>query len=397
MTQTVQHEDAIQAPANSNTIAAPALSIAGVDPELGFAGGETQVLGLTIALAGSGHRAELICDPAGRLWERAVAAGISCHPLRIRNAVDLAAGVRLRAILKRERYEVVHFHTSRAHSMAPFARGLARVLVVTRRMDYRPNRLFAPYLYNRSVDGVIAISGGVADALAAAGVKRQHITVVPSGVDCEHFRPPTSQERSDARSEFKIADGEFVVSAIGALEPRKGHIYLIRAIGALGATDKCAEVKCLIAGQGSINATLKRETWQVKSAERIKLLGKIDDPRRLLWASDVFAMPSLKEGLGVAALEAMASALPLIASDVGGLREVVEHERTGVIVPPANPDAIASAIARLADSSELRAQMGAAARARVVENYSMEKMAARTLALYRACVGKPREERGGAA
>ncbi len=397
MTQTVQHEDAIQVPANSNPIAAPALTIAGVDPELGFAGGETQVLGLTIALAGNGHRAELICDPAGRLWERAVAAGIRCHPLRIRNAVDLAAGVRLRAILKRERYDVVHFHTSRAHSMAPFARGFARALVVTRRMDYRPNRLFAPYLYNRSVDGVIAISGGVADSLAAAGVKREHITVVPSGVDCEHFRPPTSQERSDARSEFKIADGEFVVSAIGALEPRKGHIYLIRAIGALAATDKCAEVKCLIAGQGSINAMLKRETWQVKSAERIKLLGRIDDPRRLLWASDVFAMPSLTEGLGVAALEAMASALPLIASGVGGLREVVEHERTGVIVPPANPEAIASAIARLADSSELRAQIGAAARARVVENYSMEKMAARTLALYRAWMEKPREERGGAA
>src|SRR5208283_1547941 len=239
MKQTVQDDDAYQVTADADTSNAQPLSVVGVDPELGFAGGETQVLALTLALAGAGNRAELICDPAGRLWERATAAGIKCHPLHIRNAVDLAAGVRLRAILKRERYEVVHFHTSRAHSMAPFARGLARVLVVTRRMDYRPNRLFAPYLYNRSVDGVIAISGGVADALAAAGVKRQHITVVPSGVDCEHFRPPTSQERSDARSEFKIADGEFVVSAIGALEPRKGHIYLIRAIGALGATDKC--------------------------------------------------------------------------------------------------------------------------------------------------------------
>jgi glycosyltransferase involved in cell wall biosynthesis len=108
----------------------------------------------------------------------------------------------------------------------------------------------------------------------------------------------------------------------------------------------------------------------------------------LLWASDIFAMPSVNEGLGVAALEAMATALPVVASDVGGLRELVEDDRSGLIVPPAHPGGIAAAIARLAESSELRSRIGAAARARVVENYSMEKMAARTLALYRACLGK---------
>ena len=400
MTRTVQPDNAIEVqpksnPPNSNPIEGGPLSVVGVDPELGFAGGETQVLGLTLALAADGHRAELICDRAGQLWEGATAAGIRCHPLRIRNAIDLAAGIRLRAILKRERFDVVHFHTSRAHSMAPFARGFARALVVTRRMDYRPNRVFAPYLYNRAVDGVVAISDGVADSLAAAGVDRSRVTVVHSGVDCDRFRPPTAQERIDARRALGISNGEFLVSAIGALEPRKGHLYLIQAIGALAATESVT-VKCLIAGQGSINATLKRETWQVRSAERIKLLGRVDDPRELLWASDVFAMPSLKEGLGVAALEAMASGLPMIASDVGGLREVVEHDRTGILVPPENPAAIASAASRLMESAELRAQMGTAARARVAENYSMEKMAAKTLALYRSSLEKNADRRGAA-
>ncbi len=381
---------------NSNPIEARPLSAVGVDPELGFAGGETQVLGLTLALAAGGHRAELICDRAGRLWERATAAGIRCHPLRIRNAIDLAAGIGLRAILKRERFDVVHFHTSRAHSMAPFARGFAEALVVTRRMDYRPNRMFAPYLYNRAVDGVVAISDGVADSLAAAGVDRSRVTVVHSGVDCERFRPPTAEQRADARSALGLSDGEFIISAIGALEPRKGHLYLIQAIGALAATEKSVTVKCLIAGQGSIGATLKRETWQVRCADRIKLLGRVDDPRELLWASDVFAMPSVKEGLGVAALEAMASGLPMIASDVGGLREVVEPERTGILVAPENPAAIASAASRLMESTELRAQMGTAARAQVVENYSIEQMAAETLALYRSALEKNAGRRGTA-
>ncbi|HXN12218.1 MAG TPA: glycosyltransferase family 4 protein [Candidatus Acidoferrales bacterium] len=373
---------------------AHALSIVGVDPELGFGGGETQVLGLTLALAAGGHRAELICDPAGRLWERAIAAGIKCHPIRIRNAIDLAAGVKLRAILKRERYDVVHFHTSRAHSMAPLARGFGSTLVVTRRMDYRPNRVFAPYLYNRAVDGVVAISGGVADSLAASGVERERITFVHSGVDCDRFRAPTSQERADARGALKIADTEFVISAVGALEQRKGHRYLIAAIGAIAASGK---FRCFIVGQGLIGRVLQDEIAVIRSLDRIKLLGRVDDVRELLWASDAFAMPSLKEGLGVAALEAMASALPVIASDVGGLREVVEDGRTGIIVPPANPEKIASAIKRLAESPELRSQMSAAARARVVENYSMEQMAARTLALYRECLRKTRDERGAVA
>ncbi len=394
MTPIAQPDDPIQVPPISNTVDAPALSIAGVDPELGFAGGETQVLGLTIALAAGGHRAELICDPAGRLWDRAIAAGIRCHPLRIRNAIDLAAGIRLRAILKRERYDVVHFHTARAHSMAPFARGFARALLATRRMDYRPNRVFAPYLYNRAVDGVVAISGGVVDSLAAAGVDRQRVTVVHSGVDRHRFHPPTPEERVHARIALGISFGEFVISAVGALEPRKGHRYLIEAIAQFALTAPSARLKCFIAGHGSIRGELEREIAKLGCAERVKLLGRIDDPHELLWASDALAMPSLKEGLGVAALEAMASALPVIASDVGGLREVVEDERTGIIVPPANPEAIASAIGRLADSPALRSQMGAAARARAVENYSMATMAARTLALYRACVRKTRGGRG---
>jgi glycosyltransferase involved in cell wall biosynthesis len=388
MTQTVQHDDAIQVTAQSDTADVPELSVVGVDPELGFGGGETQVLGLTLALAAAGHRAELICDPAGRLWERATADGIRCHPIRIRNAIDLAAGVKLRAILKREHYDVVHFHTSRAHSMAPFARGFASMLLVTRRMDYRPNRVFAPLLFNRAVDGVVAISDGVADSLTAAGVDRRRVTVIHSGVDCERFRPPTIQERADARVALGISEGEILISAVGALEQRKGHRYLIEAIGALAASQASLKVKCFIVGQGSVHKVLQGEIAVIRSLERIKLLGRVDDPRELLWASDIFAMPSLKEGLGVAALEAMASNLPIIASDVGGLREVVEDERIGIIVPPANSAKIASAIQQLAESDGLRTQMGAAARARVVENYSMEKMAARTLALYRECVRK---------
>jgi L-malate glycosyltransferase len=376
----------------SSAASARSLRIAGVDPELNFGGGENQVLGLTLALISAGHRAELICDPSGKLWQRGFDAGVQCHPLRIRNALDISAAIRLRGILKRGGYDVVHFHTSRAHSMAPLAHGFAPALFVTRRMDYRPNRIFAPYLFNRAVDCVVAISAGVADSLAAAGVDRSCLTVVPSGVDCDRFRPPSADERARARARFGLSDLEIAIVAVGALEARKGHRYLIDAIAALA--DSGVAPKCLIAGDGSLRSDLERQISELGCAGRVTMLGRIDDPRELLWASDIFAMPSLKEGLGVAALEAMACGLPPIVSAVGGLREVVEHERTGILVEPARADEIGAAIARLASVAELRTTMGAAARQRVEQNYSMSTMADRTLALYRAALEKTRGGRG---
>jgi hypothetical protein len=159
------------------------LRVLGVDPERGFAGGEAQVMALTMGLLRRGHRAELLCDPDGLLWRRAHVAGIECFPLRIRNSIDAAAGLRMRAMIAARRYDVAHFHTARAHAMAPYVRGRAGALVVTRRMDYAPNRLFAPWLYNRAVDGVAAISSGVAEALRRAGVAPERIATIPSGVD----------------------------------------------------------------------------------------------------------------------------------------------------------------------------------------------------------------------
>ena len=209
------------------------LSIAGVDPERNFAGGETQVLGLTLELRAMGHRAELLCDPAGELWRRARAADVVCHPLPIRNAVDLAAAAALRRLLRAGRYDVVHFHTARAHAMAPWVRGLARAAVVTRRMDYVPNRLFARWLYGGAVDGVAAISSAVAGALERAGVARESIALIPSGVDCAHFRPPTADERAHARAALGIGGADCAVGAVGALEPRKGYRYLVEAMAAL--------------------------------------------------------------------------------------------------------------------------------------------------------------------
>jgi glycosyltransferase involved in cell wall biosynthesis len=365
------------------------LRVLGVDPERGFAGGETQVLGLTLGLLREGHHAELACDPRGLLYERARRAGVECHPLPIRNALDFAAGMRLRNLLSRVSYDVAHFHTSRAHSMAPFARGYARAPVVTRRMDYRPNRLFAPYLYNRAVDAVAAISSKVADALNDAGVSRDHLRIIPSGVDCDHFHPANCAEREAARTRLGIARDDFLVATVGMLEERKGHRYLLDAIAILNRDRaESSRIKCAIAGDGAMRDELAKLARQLGIANDILFLGMLGDARQLLDALEVFVFPSLKEGLGVALLEAMACGLPVVASRAGGVIDIVEDNRNGLLVAPRDPASIAGAIASLANDATRRSQLGSAARTYVGEHFSMGAMTGKTLDLYRTCLRK---------
>jgi glycosyltransferase involved in cell wall biosynthesis len=368
------------------------MRIAGIDPERNFSGGEVQVLGLTLELMRAGHDAELLCDPDGVLWQRAQRAGITCRPLRIRNSLDVWAGLRLRAILGQRQYDVVHFHTARAHALAPYARRRAGALIVTRRMDYLPNRWFAPWLYNGVVQGVAAISESVAAALMARGVRREQITIIRSGVDCCRFAPPSVAVRQQARAALGIGPDEVAIGSIGALVPRKGHLNLVDALAFArdNGSGRAAldGVRCFIAGAGPLWNEIRRRLAHTNLVETVKLLGHLEEPTKLLHALDIFVMPSLSEGLGVAALEAAAVGLPVIASAVGGLREVVEDGRTGVLVRAGDTASLAQAIWHLAADQAQRAQMGREGRRWAVQRYSMELMAKQTLDLYYACLDR---------
>lgn len=363
---------------------ARSLSIAGIDPELRFAGGEVQVLGLTLELIRRGHRADLLCDPRGRLFERAQREGVRCYPLAIRNALDVRAGIELRRLLGARRYDLVHFHTSRAHALAPYAHGLAGTRVVTRRMDYRPNRLFAPWLYHRSVEGIAAISEGVADALAAAGVERSRITVIPSGIDAERFRPPSESERLAARARWELAGDEIAIGTVGALEPRKGHRFMLAALAALlndSAARSGRKLCYLIAGDGTQSEALRSEAAGLGLGERVRFIGQLEDPRELLWALDIFVLPSLREGLGVALLEAMGCGLAVIASAIAGPGTTIAGG-CGIAVEPENIAALSGALGSLAESQAARASLAPAARKRILERYTLAASAEATLKFY---------------
>jgi glycosyltransferase involved in cell wall biosynthesis len=118
----------------------------------------------------------------------------------------------------------------------------------------------------------------------------------------------------------------------------------------------------------------------------VRLAGQVKDVRAILWALDIFVIPSLDEGLGVALLEAMACGLSAIASQVGGIVDAVDDGRTGMLVPPGDAGALAGALAHLSAEAPKRIGMGAAARMRAAERFSMATMARRTVELYRTCL-----------
>jgi glycosyltransferase involved in cell wall biosynthesis len=353
-----------------------AVRVLHVDPERGWGGGEVQVLGLIRELGRRGHTATLAADPAGRIGRAAADAGVAVVPLPIANHADLRAALALRRLVAG--HDLVHFHTARAHALAPWCPRRVR-RIVTRRMDYVPRGgPYARLLYNRAVDRVIAISEGVRAALLQAGVRADRIRVVPSGVDVATFADVRPGTRTAMRTAWGIGADATVVLVVGALERRKGHAVLLDAARRLRSTR--ADLRLVFCGAGSERAHLEAAAADMPGA--VVFAGFRSDVAACLAAADVVALPSLHEGLGVAALEAMAAGRAVVASRVGGLGEVVVADETGLLVPPNDPQALAVALDRLAGDPSLRARLGAAGHARVVARHTMARMAEGTLACY---------------
>jgi glycosyltransferase involved in cell wall biosynthesis len=360
------------------------LRILHVDPERGWGGGEEQVLALTRHLKGLEYRVSVAAHPEGALWRAAEAAGIEVHPLAVRNGFDVRAVRGLRKLITE--MDVVHFHTARAHALALWLpRGPAR-RVVTRRMDYPPRpRAYVRILYNRRVDRVVAISRRIRDVLVGVGVAPERIRVIPSGVDVARFVDPEASRDTVRATEWGVGPADPVILVVGALVQRKGHAVLLEAAQLLHAAGlRACYAFC---GEGECRGHLERQADRLGLGGAVHFMGWRGDVPRLLAGADVVAVPSLHEGLGVAALEAMAAGRPVVASRTGGLAEVVSQGETGWLVPSGDPRALAEAIDSAVRDPVRAQRYGTAGRARVSQEYGMERMVADNAALYRTLVG----------
>ena len=357
------------------------LRILHIDPERAWGGGERQVIGLLSHLSQWGHENHLLCHPGSPLEAEARRIQVRALPIRIRNELDLRPVIALRRLLSRGNYDILHFHTKRAHALALWLggspQGLARV--VTRRMDYPIRRnWYERCLYNRKVDGVVAISEKIASLLIEGGVKKEKVRVIYSGVDMASMESaPAAVDRKDAT----------VVGIVAALEERKGHRFLLEAAAELKRQGHRLHYR--IAGEGPQRENLRRLAASLGLQAEVEFAGFVSEVAAFLASIDLFVLPSLFEGLGVAALEAMAAGKPVVATKVGGLGELVEHRRTGLLVPAGDSLALARALHELIPQGDLMRRMGENGRRRIAERFTMERMARQNESYYHELLKTP--------
>ena len=353
------------------------LTIAHVTGETGFSGGEVQLFLLIEGLARRGHRNVLVCPPASRSDREARRLGVAVAPVAMRNSISLGSVVRTTAALRSFSPDLVHLHTGRANWVGGLAAARLGVpAITTRRMD-RPVKpgLRTRWLYRRGVRHAVAISEAVRRCLLDAGVPPERTSVIASAVEPRELVPPRA--RADIRRELGLAEDDFCLLALAALERRKGIDVLLEAVAKLAPGPRA-----LIAGDGPCRGELVAHCERLGLADRVRFLGRREDKACLLAACDALVLPSRAEGLGVAALEAMACARPVVASRVGGLAELVSDGETGLSVPPEDPDALARAIAALAGDAALRSRLGAAGAERVALCHLPSRMCDAYEALY---------------
>jgi len=356
------------------------LKILHIDPERHWGGGEAQVLGLLSYLAERGHRNDLLTHPDGRLFRESQVLSVRTIPLVVRNDLDLRPIPRLRRLIRHENYDIVHFHTKRAHALSFWlSSGIPRPkCVVTRRMDYpETNNWYTRCLYNRKVQGVVAISQKIFELLVQAGVEQKKIRLIHDGIDPGPFE--SAANNRDMNSEC------VVVGMAAVLEERKGHRFLLEAAQRL-KTQGC-RIQYRLAGDGSLRQSLEKAAIQLGLKDDVQFCGFVSDIPTFLSQVDIFVLPSLFEGLGVAVLEAMAAGKPVIASRVGGLAEIVHDGVTGFLVMPGNAQGLAAAIAKLAGDRFLSREMGQRGRTRLLEHFTLAQMASKNEAYYYALLG----------
>ena len=363
------------------------LRIAHVDAEQGFSGGEVQVFLLMEGLRARGHTNILLCPPDSRAAACARERAIEVRGVPMRGDLDWPAVRRLGRELERVAVDLVHLHTGRATWLGGWAawrKGLPAL--TTRRMDRRVRRGWRTRLiYERFVARAVAISDAVRACLVEGGVAPERIRTIPSAVDPGALRP--ERERSAVRAELGLAERDVCVLALASLVPRKGLDVLIDALAACDPAVR-ARTQLRIAGEGPEREALETRAAQ-EAAGHVRFLGQRSDKGELLAAADVVAMPSQREGLGVAALEAMAAGRPVLASRVGGLAQVVVHERTGLLLPPGDVSSWCAALGRIVEDAGLRARLGAEGPSRIQEGFAADQMVAAYEGLYRELLDRP--------
>ena len=353
-------------------------------------------------LSARGHKIVLGCLKNSAAAEKCRAMGVSvCDDFRFRRGfrpLDFRHDCALLKKLCREhKVDIIHAHLSQESWVACLGSKLCspRPVVIRSRgvvVPIKPHA-FNRWQHNSLTAMVVAPSNVIYEKLRALpGFDANRVTLIEDGVDTERFSPLT--DGSATRSEFKIPDGVPLIVMVARLERVKGHEIFFKALAKLAAGTPTVAFRALCACDertpGEFDKTVRRARELGCGETMLAFTGMRGDVEKIIAAADIIALPSLgSEGSSRVALEAGASAKPVVASSVGCLPEVILDGKTGLIVPSADPDALAAALSSLAKDPHRAKALGAAARTRVVELYDEKRMVERLEKIYADSLSAP--------
>ena len=364
-----------------------------IDTARSWRGGQNQVLLTVNGLRALGHRTALVVHPEGELRKRA-AEGTDLIPLAPRTEMDLSAAWRLARIIRRLGADVVHAHDPHGVAMAALALSMgsakpAPVFVASRRVDFHLKSNSLSRWKNRQVDCFICASEAIRQMLVGDGIPEARTATVHEGIDVDRVVATPAVNVHEA---LWLPHNAPLVGNVAALVPHKGQRYLIEAVPLV--MKEIPDARFVIFGEGELREHLEHLVHEHHLAKHVLLPGFRTDILGCLKGLDVFAMPSVTEGLGTSLLDAMACAKPIVATRTGGIPEVVEDGVTGVLVPPRDSGSLARTIVRLLTDRERRERLAKAGFDRVRERFTVERMVAQTVALYaRLADARSRDER----
>lgn len=366
--------------------------VALVISSLTHGGAEVQVKSLAGSLVRRGWRVDLIVlrKPEAFVDELRL-AGVGVHSLDVRTGgVNVSGLLRLARLLRRLSPDVVHSHMRGANLLSRLARPLARPPVLlctahcanentsTRGLGAHTELLYR--LTDRFCDLTTNVSRAAVDRyIRTRAAPRDRIRFVRNGIDVARFRPDAGVR--DATRRHLGLDKQLAVLAVGRFHFQKNHELLLRAFARVRANVQ--NVVLLLVGQGPLESLLRESVQGLGLAGCVQFLGVRDDVPALLNGADCYAMSSRYEGLPIALLEAAATGLPIVATDVDGNPEIVQHGVSGILVPSEDEAALAAGLqAVLEMPANQRSAMGAAGRAFVEREYALEHVVDAWEALY---------------
>ena len=346
-------------------------------------GGARQVCHLIEGLRAKGFENILVCARGSEI--AGAVRGATVVELPMGGDLDVFWAGPLRRLIKAREPAVVHVHSRRGADLVGgrCARRAGVPAVLTRRVDNREPAWWARFKY-RPYTVIAAISSAVESELVEhVGLDPARVVRVASAVDTERHRPKFAA-RARLAATFGIPSGSIIIGVVAQLIPRKGHVLLLDCLQEVLSRHPDVQVLCF--GRGPRERALRRRIGVCGLVEHVRLVGFRNDLAALMPGLDLLVHPARREGLGVAVLEAMSCGVPVVASDAGGIPDIVEHGASGLLFAAGDRRALRDGILRMLGDEALRRQLAGAGRERVKSRFSVLRMSRRYVEVYNRVV-----------